>query len=337
MPENAENKTEAVPPPADASKVQSPPPQADQKTEQKTEKKEKTTKGMTNLILEQIRSLIEINVALNAKVKEATGQQEITERNVRTMEITVKGFDERIGKLEANMEKFIGLYEIVTNKYNPFLDSADKDNFIPTEDKVEKNNDEKIDLNKLKADAKNIVQSSRRRMGISSDGKVAAVDEVTSKLNESLQTFGGESKSSDVKATLDTFGNAKKSDVQEAEAAAAAANQPQNPQQGPAQPAAQAPQQAAANDEKELEALSSKFHFILKDGRLIRTLPELASILGDMTDDVFSHHVNNEKNDFYEWIKHSIDKDIAESIKGEKSKDGLRKKVQEHIDAVMKK
>ena len=135
MPENADNKNVAPPQsaPQPQPSPQSPAPQ-EQKVEPKPDKKEKTTKGMTNLILEQIRSLIEINVALNAKTKEITGQQEIMEKSVRAMEITVKGFDERIGKLEANMEKFIGLYEIVTNKYNPFLDAKDKNNFKPTED-----------------------------------------------------------------------------------------------------------------------------------------------------------------------------------------------------------
>jgi len=75
---------------------------------------------------------------------------------------------------------------------------------------------------------------------------------------------------------------------------------------------------------------------LLKDGRLIKNLVELTQMLTDMDDETFNHHVNDAKNDFYEWIKHSIDADFSEQIKFEKNKSGLKNKIQEYINSKKK-
>lgn len=46
--------------------------------------------------------------------------------------------------------------------------------------------------------------------------------------------------------------------------------------------------------------------FYLKDGKTLKTLSALAKELKDMTDDVYNHHVNPAKNDFSNWVKHSL-------------------------------
>ena len=43
--------------------------------------------------------------------------------------------------------------------------------------------------------------------------------------------------------------------------------------------------------------------FILADGSSLKNLRELAILLKSMPDHVFSHHVNDYKNDFASWIK----------------------------------
>ena len=88
---------------------------------------------------------------------------------------------------------------------------------------------------------------------------------------------------------------------------------------------------------KELEGLSSQYHFILKDGTPIQSLPELAAMLGEMDDETFTHHVSEGKNDFYEWIKHSMDPDFAETVKSETTKAGFKEKLVQHIQEVQDK
>ncbi len=46
--------------------------------------------------------------------------------------------------------------------------------------------------------------------------------------------------------------------------------------------------------------------FYLKNGKELDGLRALAMELSEMADDIFSHHVNEERNDFANWIKYSL-------------------------------
>ncbi len=57
--------------------------------------------------------------------------------------------------------------------------------------------------------------------------------------------------------------------------------------------------------------------FHLKSGSTIKNLYELANELATMDEEVFRHHVNEEKNDFHNWIQHIIRDDHLASVFGE--------------------
>jgi len=264
--------------------------------------KEKTTKGMTNLILEQIRSLIEINVALNTKVKDLGNKVETSEKNVKKLNDQVSSFTDRITSIETNMEKFIGLYEMVTNKYNPFLVEDEQEIF-----REKKSNDiyEGIDIEKLKQDAKNIINDLKRSNVTSEEN----TDEVTKTIDKTKSTVPQDIKYPEEdlvkeKPNIDDFGtysNNKK------------------------------PEELLESEDDNLKKLSSEYHFVLNNGKLILSIPELLESLDEMDDNTFSHHVNDSKNDFYDWIKHSLDSKFAEKIKDEKTRQGLKEKLKQHI------
>jgi hypothetical protein len=44
-------------------------------------------------------------------------------------------------------------------------------------------------------------------------------------------------------------------------------------------------------------------YFVLLDGRRLGDIKELADALEDMADHIWSHHVNESKNDFATWIQ----------------------------------
>ncbi len=46
--------------------------------------------------------------------------------------------------------------------------------------------------------------------------------------------------------------------------------------------------------------------FKLKNGATIKNLYELANELASMDEEVFRHHVNEEKNDFHNWVLHIV-------------------------------
>ena len=65
--------------------------------------------------------------------------------------------------------------------------------------------------------------------------------------------------------------------------------------------------------------------FVLIDGKKARNLPQLALLMDDMPIEVFSHHVNDERNDFANWIKDVIkDVKLADQIMGIKQKEDLQ-------------
>jgi hypothetical protein len=42
--------------------------------------------------------------------------------------------------------------------------------------------------------------------------------------------------------------------------------------------------------------------FWCSDGRVVRNMQELAAALREMSDDIFSNHLNSDKNDFSNWL-----------------------------------
>jgi hypothetical protein len=58
-------------------------------------------------------------------------------------------------------------------------------------------------------------------------------------------------------------------------------------------------------------------YFVTKDGRQIKNMRELAEVLEKMNEDVFTYHVNAQKNDFSNWLKDVIrDEELAKEIAG---------------------
>lgn len=59
-------------------------------------------------------------------------------------------------------------------------------------------------------------------------------------------------------------------------------------------------------------------HFVLNDGRVLKSVQELADSLEDMATEVFDHHVNPMRNDFATWVEdvfeeRSLARDLRET------------------------
>ena len=67
--------------------------------------------------------------------------------------------------------------------------------------------------------------------------------------------------------------------------------------------------------------IKPEFYFKLIDSSEIKNLLELADALEKMSDDVFYYHVNEQKNDFSNWIRDIFkEKDLADNIKKSNSR-----------------
>jgi hypothetical protein len=93
--------------------------------QEKTKSKDRETKSIMNLLLEQIKELITITNGLNSKLKTHQVRIDAFDSSIKDLKKKTLDFDERMIAFEKNMEKFIGLYEVVTNQYNPFVETTD--------------------------------------------------------------------------------------------------------------------------------------------------------------------------------------------------------------------
>ena len=68
-------------------------------------------------------------------------------------------------------------------------------------------------------------------------------------------------------------------------------------------------------------------------GKPINTIEVLISILKESTDEQFSHHTDDERNDFASWVEHVFNnKDVADKLNEEKTREGTIKILEEEIN-----
>ena len=74
--------------------------------------------------------------------------------------------------------------------------------------------------------------------------------------------------------------------------------------------------------------ISADKYFRVADGTVIKHLAELPDALRNMSPETFASHVNNERNDFYDWVKDVFDhSSLARKIKHVKHKETMAKQV----------
>jgi len=74
-------------------------------------------------------------------------------------------------------------------------------------------------------------------------------------------------------------------------------------------------------------------YFWLNDGRVIKDIDELAKALEKMHDDIFNHHVTDNRNDFANWIRDVIkDKGLAKKIAASRTKADAHKHVRYNLN-----
>ena len=75
--------------------------------------------------------------------------------------------------------------------------------------------------------------------------------------------------------------------------------------------------------------------FWVNNGPILKNMEELANSVGEMNDETFSHHVNNEKNDFSAWINDVFgDKALANELLSSRNKESAAKKLQKRLNSL---
>ncbi|MBD3310774.1 hypothetical protein GF351_06155 [Candidatus Woesearchaeota archaeon] len=78
--------------------------------------------------------------------------------------------------------------------------------------------------------------------------------------------------------------------------------------------------------------------FFVNDGKILSELRELPAALRKMRKQTFDHHVNEERNDFSNWVNDVIgDSELADQITEAKSKTKMTRQVSQRVQALQKK
>lgn len=86
-----------------------------------------------------------------------------------------------------------------------------------------------------------------------------------------------------------------------------------------------------------LRTVSDDTAFWVANGPVFRNLEDMANGLQTLDDAQFAFHVNNDKNDFYNWINDIIgDKNLCVAIKDTKAKEAMQKKVAARVAQLKK-
>lgn len=89
---------------------------------------------------------------------------------------------------------------------------------------------------------------------------------------------------------------------------------------------------------KYLSDASPEQSFWVNNGPVLKNLNELADFLPQMNNDIYSHHVNKDKNDFSKWVNDIIgDQKLANDLLSSKNKESAVKKVRSRINSLKKK
>ncbi len=72
--------------------------------------------------------------------------------------------------------------------------------------------------------------------------------------------------------------------------------------------------------------------FVLNDGNVINSVKDLALYMDNMGDDLFYYHVNDDKNDFSNWLRDVVEEmELAESLMSAKEKHDFQMRLLKHI------
>ena len=88
---------------------------------------------------------------------------------------------------------------------------------------------------------------------------------------------------------------------------------------------------------KYLSDAPSEQCFWVNNGPILKNLDELASALQAISNEIYSHHVSKEKNDFSAWVNNIIgDKKLANDLLSSKNKESALKKVMNRMNSLKK-
>jgi hypothetical protein len=297
---------------------------------------------LINLVIQQIKELIEIDNQLSRKIDEV---QKAVSREIAEREKIVKTVDKHYKetkKIEKNMEKFVGLYEAVTNNFNPFV-----------EEKTQTNQDEQniMDFSKRNTDVvspENII----KKLNNSDDDNESNENNKEEKDESYAQNLFQQLKKEKDQGTIDPPTEEIKfegdddeeesaSEEKETDARSLFAKLKAEKEKESGEKKAEKTEEKKdievtemKNSEvKQTKVLPENLHFRLKSGKSISSLSGLVEFLTESSEEEFNEYVTHYKNDFSGWIYHTFHNEkLSQKLSEAKTKDAMIEVLKKEIN-----
>jgi len=91
-------------------------------------------------------------------------------------------------------------------------------------------------------------------------------------------------------------------------------------------------------DNQKLEDVHPDETFKTNNGQEIKNLKQLMHVLSEISQSSFDHHVNDDSNDFANWIRHSVkDPELADMVQASKDFEKTKEIINDRIQVLEKK
>jgi archaellum component FlaC len=288
--------------------IQPPPQQYTFVDPEKVEENER----ITNLIMQQIKELIEIDSNLNTKIKEIETKLGDNTNAVNNMKAAFDTHKQKMEVIDKNMEKFMGLYEIVTNRFNPFI--VEEDQVVAKPAQVEKVQESKVEAPPAETQKapvrlvpavedsismKEVEKKEPESFVMNAHASVMA-GEVAQSVNAQIQqamaglaaNLSAQIKAS-VKEQIETSGELRQI------VKSAVADELKN---------------SGDNEPPRLRKIPKNYQFHLPNGFLVDSRQSLIDGLKSIDDASFAKYVDGNKNDFAQWIALALKEDALAQV-----------------------
>jgi hypothetical protein len=298
------------------SKPKAPPAQSQTTTpEIVVEKKPVADEEMLKRILESIQL---ITKDVSEKLQGAENRVTAVETKIKD-DSQYKVLDERVKKLEAQLDQFTKVYELITSQYSPFTTDGPKAPIKTKPAADEKNADvTSRDNSEQKSPQSQTAQSSQPQAQPSSPVQVfiqTSPASVSTQQPSTTSTFEQNMSSSSSKAN--SRQNKNDGDFNDNLASTLTQND-SNPASEKSVTKPKIPASFAIDAPIE-------HAFVTFSNHSITSIPQLAEVLGQIDDDEFSEFVTPNRNDFATWVKDVLqDADFAQKMSAHKTRSSLR-------------
>lgn len=84
-----------------------------------------------------------------------------------------------------------------------------------------------------------------------------------------------------------------------------------------------------------LSNVKPEHYFWFRDGTIIKNLHELYEAISRIDDDIFKHHVSDQRNDFYNWVRDvHQDKKLADNLLKAKTKEDIAEYIKSRVQEI---